>query len=224
MPPDVTPAGYLCPACGYAAGGLRGRICPECAAPVTDATLVAWRARAELTSSWRGLVGGQLSAAAAVAIGYSGVAWLLLGEPEVALIALVACGVIYGGSAAAGLLCVALMAPEERRAAAALWLRELWLVNLPWIILGPGALIALVIPTEAILALPLWALIVAPLPWASRMSRAAERSMLRPGYAAVLFAGVGIATLLASTAIGLAGGSAAVMGALELIGGVSLSD
>lgn len=169
--------------------------------------------------------------AAAVAIGFSGVAWLLLDGSEVALIALVACGGVYGGSAAAGLVCARLVAPEERSAAASLWLRELWLPNLPWMIMGPGAMIAFVIVgmgggalAESILALPLWSLIVAPLVWASRVGAAADRAMLHPGYAGVVFAGVGIATLLASSTLGLAGGFAAVMCALEVIVGVSLSD
>lgn len=238
MPPDITPAGYLCPACGYAAGGLRGYVCPECAHPVTDEAIVAWRARLEMAAAWRALMLGHIGFGALIAVVYGAGARLLL-DTDAALLALACCAALYGGSIVLGLGCAALMAPAHRLAAAATWLRELWLLHLPWLVVAPAAVIALVVAALerflglgdgqltivlAIFGLAAWAtvLFVAPVVWASRMSDGAHRAALRLGPVAGAFACAGLVVLVAAAALGLAGGGAAVMGALELVFGASL--
>lgn len=232
MPPESIPAGYHCIACGYDAGGLPGYVCPECGEPVTDEAIAMWTGRCGWQEQWGRLLGRVVVVAAAVCILYSGSVALLASSGEAGLITLVTLSVLAIVSIGAGLLCSSVAPRGARKVAGAIWLKWLWVLHLPWLVTGPGALVVLamvaghrvvgldpntLMPGFALLAFIFWiALVVtAPVLWIhfAQTAFVKTRLLTGPTWAFMVLAALGIAVM--ATALGGVGGAIAFMAPME---------
>lgn len=226
MPPESIPAGYHCVACGYDAGGLPGYLCPECAEPVTDEAIAAWAGRCGWQGQWGRLLGRTVAGAGAVCIIYSiGVA-LLVRSGEAGLTALITLSALAVASISAGLLC-SLAAPRgARKVAGAIWLKWMWILHLPWLVTGPGALVVVAIvacprvvgldpdmlmPGFALLAFMIWISLVvtAPILWIHFAHDEFVKARLLTGFAWALMVLAALSVAVMATAVGGFGGAIA---------------
>ena len=135
-----------------------------------------------------------------------------------------------GGSIAAGLL-AALSAPRPaRRAVAAVWLKHLWVLHLPWLVIGPGAILVAalaivgraapgVAPLVLLVAMalgPIWLMLsgLCIVVWGQRRQVDIQVLQLRAPTVHIAMMLCAIATLAAAIVLGFVGGSVAVLGPL----------
>jgi hypothetical protein len=233
MPPDSIPEGYRCIACGYDAGGLPGYVCSECAEPVTGEAIVAWRARRRWQEQWGRLLGQRVAAGALICVIYSAGAGAVVRNLEAAWIALLGLGMVVGASLLAGLLCAATAPHGCRQVASAIWLKRLWALHLPWLVVGPGAVVvAVAVSAERTMGVDAGTLVTAvwlpgfmcwlvlivmsPVIWLHQAQDdfVQARLLTRPVWALMVVSALAIA--VAAAAMGSVGGAVALMAPMDV--------
>jgi hypothetical protein len=236
------PAGrdeFRCMGCRYDLSGKGVEICPECGRPSGDADRDRWRQRGVWLAAFDAprfvliwililAVYGAGGAVFMLASGSASVVPALVG-PVAGITVSVTAGV------AIGLALGATSGEHDRRAAALAWLRTVWLLHLPWLVIPLCAGIALAVAAReltrggdawiveqvagaGLLAL-LFGSVAAGVVWLSVFASAASRACVRWSSLQFFLIGMGAATLaLINLVLGITGGFASMEGAIGLVG------
>lgn len=225
-------APMVCLACRYDVTGMLGRVCPECGTEINEETVQVWKARASFgeaaAPTFRKLA---LGAAAAVCVCVGGVAGLTW-EPEAVVGAALVLSVAIGGSLAAAAVPLAMVEREDRWVCFVAWVRALWWLHLPWLVIpGCTALLAgvgfaaqmagadpgTIILSLCMIGLVCWLflLLVVLFGWAHRWGDDLGRLGLERSRAAAVGPLVALAVLGGAAVVGFGGG---VIGAGSVLG------
>lgn len=226
-----------CLNCTYDVTGLMHRPCPECGLYVDDRTERVMLDRAACMAGagrlWRNAA---IGAVAAIGVCSTGVL-ILAGGPGAMLAAGFVLAALSAGSVAAGGL--GAMLTQDRHLFATVWLRSLWWLHLPWLVipactvlvtliglfakvLGGDAAATAAVLIASMFGLVCWiALVLLSFGnWASRWGADIRRFDLKPGRAVALATVLGIAVLVGAAGVGFVGGVVGGVGAAELFGPV----
>jgi hypothetical protein len=223
--------GIVCPACGYDLSGVAHGPCPECGRLCAfDATDIA-NQRADIADprAFRQIA----IACAAIPIIYPVGVMILLGETATALPAAIACLIAVTGSIGVAWPLSLLWPAHHRATARAIWIRRVWILNLPWLVAPVLALLAVSIEILARVALNRSGVVLPValggfmiwmgggllygIVWLGTIYEWFDRAKLRvsPSVALAVFL-VGAAIWVVSLLFGFLGGAASALGSVDL--------
>ena len=194
-----------------------------------------WETRAALLSARRSTAARHAGAWLGVLAVYAAGAGLFAQTAAGAGVAIVAMATLLVGSLLGGWLVLMRVQEVDRPLVRVLWLRMLWWLHGPWLLVGPSALFILAVAfvesttgstgegtaTVVLVGTPMWliACFLCVASWTGVWSDTLERLGIRlAGWTSVLLGVVVITALLAACVLGLAGGVLATAGAMTATG------
>ncbi|MCA9279660.1 MAG: hypothetical protein H6815_10095 [Phycisphaeraceae bacterium] len=245
----------LCLACRYPLGNLPYGPCPECGKYNEIAEVDIWQLRAEFVCQeykalairvlvWSGIIilyatGAGICSSSASHNGVSNMFWYGV---ESTVIAGLILGAAFGLTALAGVLGSFLHHPSDHELARLIWMKHLWIMQIPWLAIGPCTMIVCAISVFGYHVLNLnsthllfpiatglflvWTglALIAPVMWNSRWRASCESlAVLKTNRALPYTLILSIAIALCAAGVGFVGGlvgfaAAATWGGTSLFG------